>query len=158
MKLTIVGICGVLLVPFTGHAANATLLNDTTALFTVDFSFTDDYFEVQVPIMAEYGVDYLDRVDTVGYDFVTTENDLPEIENISGLVLSNETIVGNKYVLPTGSTGKFTLMVLVTFTEEIGEDVQAMITKLPYFLNERRTTVHQNQLDELAMPILEAAE
>ncbi len=147
-----------MLVPFSSQASSATLLTNNTVLFTIDFSFTDELFEVQVPIVAESGIDYLDRVDTVGYTIESEKEDSTEITNVKALVLSRSNIDGNHYSLPVGTTGDFTLMILATFAEPVTENLRASITKLPYWIDDRRTTVHQNQLDELDTPTLEIAE
>ena len=155
LKLTIVGICGLILVPTSVFAGSATLINDNSVLFTIDFSFTDELFDLKVPIAAEYGVTYLDRVDTVGYTVESEEAEGPKITDINALVLSTTQIEDGKYNLEAGSTGDFTLVILATFAEALTQDYRAYITKLPYFIDERRTTVHQNQLDDLEVPVLE---
>lgn len=166
MKLTLLGICGLILVPFASHGADATLtnesdashggsqatlVNDTTVLFTIDFEFTDEIFNLEVPIVAESGVTYADRVDTVGFAIEGSEASV----SASGLVLSRQPITGTRYEVPKGQAAKFTLFILAKFEEPLDEDVTARITKLPYWLDERRTTVHQNQLDDLGKPTLE---
>ncbi len=141
--------------PFSGHASEATLVTSNTVLFTIDFSFTDELFDVEVPIFAEHGIDYLDRVDTVGYTIESETENVSKITDIKALVLSRSDIVNTRYSLPAGSGGDFTLMILATFQEPVINAHKASITKLPYWLDERRTTVHQNQLDELDRPVLE---
>lgn len=169
MKLTIIGICGLVLTPFISHGAHFTLtneadseelggqatqINDNTVLFTIDFEFSDNIFDISVPIMAEDGITYADRVDVVGYA-LNSENDRDlELENVSGIVLSRSEIVDGKYFVPKGETATFTLAIFATYTEKVSDPVYANVTKLPYWLDERRTTVHQNQLDDLARPTL----
>lgn len=166
------GICGLMFMPLVSHGEAVTLVNseepeqqggsailidDSTVLFTIDFSFTDELFEVEVPIVAEYGVSYLDRVDTVGYT-IENEDGEASVGSVMAIVLSRSTIDGARYSLPAGTEGKFTLMILATFEEKVSDGTHAYITKLPYWLNERRTTVHQNELDELDKPELEVTE
>jgi hypothetical protein len=152
IKLTLGILCGVLLLPLSASASAAVQLDETAVLFTIDFSFTDELYELSVPLLAEAGVTYLDRVDTVGFTLNSDDN---EVATVASLVLADQPLVGDRYQLTTGQTGNFTLLIVATFTEPIETDVSATITKLPYWLNDRRTTVHQNQLDELATPTLE---
>jgi hypothetical protein len=152
MKLTLGILCGVLLLPLTASANSAIQLDETSVLFTIDFSFTDEVFDVQVPLRAESGVSYLDRVDTVGF---TLESENNEVDRATSVVLANQPLSGDRYQLSIGQTGNFTLLILATFTDPIETEVTATLTKLPYWLNDRRTTVHQNQLDELETPTLE---
>lgn len=151
IKLTLLGICGLMFTPFAGHASEATLVSPNTVLFTIDFSFSDDLFDLEVPIVAEFGVDYRDRVDTVGYT-VESEANESGATYLKGVVLSQSAIAGDRYQVPAKSKASFTLMVLASYAEPITTEQRAYITKLPYWLNERRTTVHQNQLDELDTP------
>lgn len=154
MKLAVGVMCGLVFLPSFTHASTAVQLTDTTALFTIDFSFDDKLFVNEVPIAAEYGVTYLDRVDTVGYSIEGTGSDTPQIKEVHALVLSTAPIVGTRYSVLEDTKTTFQLFILATFTEPITEMYRAKITKLPYYLNEKRTTVHQNQLDELDTPTL----
>lgn len=158
LKLATGLMCGLLLLPGLSHASSAIKLTDTTALFTIDFSFSEAPFDQTVPIAAKYGVAYQDRVDTVGYTIESTAASNPSAEVINALVLSRNPVAGTQYSVPEGTTGNFTLFILATFTEPITESLRASITKLPYFIDGRRTTVHENQLEELTKPVLEVKE
>ncbi len=149
LKLATGLICGVLLLPSVGHAANAVQLNDKSVLFTIDFGFTEAAFPQSVPIAAKYGVKYEDRVDTVGFNIESANTVQPELEKVSALVLSKSPVEGTRYGIATSTEAKFKLLIIATFAEAISNDLAAKITKLPYFIEERRTTVHQNQLDEI---------
>jgi hypothetical protein len=150
IKLTILSICGLMLLPGVSHGATATLITPNTALFTIDFSFTDEVFDLEVPVVAELGVTYADRVNTLGYSLLSESGVVPSLTTVNALVLSTQPLSGTRYSVPKGETGNFTLLVLATFAEDVTEDQRVHITKLPYWLEERRTTVHQNQLDELS--------
>ncbi len=147
-------ICGLVLIPGISQASTAMQLTDTTALFTIDFSFADELFLNEVPVAAEYGVDYLDRVDTVGYVVESNNENSPVISEVNALVLSKAPIEGIRYQVPQGTEATFQLFILATFAEPITEEYRAKITKLPYYLDNRRTSIHQNELNELDMPSL----
>lgn len=173
MKLTFIAICGLMVAPLSSYGATMTLvqdaepasnggfaklLNGSMALFTIQFEFTDEIFDVSVPIAAEYGVTYADRVDTVGYALKNEAGEEVKPAKVSALVLSDTTVKDNKYFLPKGQSGLFTLFVLADYSDSTPDSIEASITKLPYFLNDRRTTVHQNQLNELDTPSLKVSE
>lgn len=145
-----------LLLPFGADASTALLLDERTALFTIDFGFEDPDFTNEIPLLARHGVTYNERVDVIGYDVASSEATDNNIELISGLVLSNATLgTDYRYDVPRDTTTAFKLLILAQFSEPLtANDYQARITKLPYWLDGRRTTVHQNQLDDLDMPVL----
>jgi hypothetical protein len=146
-----------LLLPFGADASTALLLDERTALFTIDFGFEDPDFMNEVPLIARHGVTYNERVDVIGYDVASSEDTDNSIELISGLVLSAAPLGEEyRYDVSAGTPASFKLMILATFAEPIETGTyQARITKLPYWMDGRRTTVHQNQLDDLDMPVLE---
>lgn len=143
--------------PAIASADTALLLDENTALFTIEFTIEDEDFANEVPIVAQHGVEYNDRVDTVGYNVASEEAIEDSIELISGIVLSSAPVgANNRYEVPVSTPTTFTLLILADFGTPLPETAyQARITKLPYWLDGRRTTVHQNQLSDLAMPILE---
>jgi hypothetical protein len=139
--------------PHTSFASTAILINDTTLLYTIDFAIDDKYFANEIPIAAQYGVEYNDRVDTLGYTIAGNKNTDITLRSVSAAVLSKSAISGDRYVAPKGMKTDYKLLILATFSEKLKPNsYQARITKFPYFVEGRRTTVHQNQLDELAMP------
>lgn len=155
LKLATGLLCGLLLLPGLSHASGAMKITDNTALFTIDFRFADAPFDQQIPIAAKYGVTYQDRVDYLGYTIESESEEAQTATVVNALVLSKSSVDGVRYAVPEGTEGLFTLFILATFAEPIMDDTRAYITKLPYFIEGRRTTVHQNQLDELAKPVLE---
>ena len=147
--------CGLLLMPSFSHAAGAIKITDTTAFFAIDFKFSEAPFDQEVPIAAQHGITYQDRVDTLGYTLESDNPEAPKATNVNAIVLSKSPVDGVRYDIPEGSEGVFTLVILATFAEPIVSDLRAYITKLPYFIDGRRTTVHQNQLDALSVPVLD---
>lgn len=156
-KLVLLAICLVAFTPLLSEASTAVRVSDTLAFFTIDFTIDDEQFDTEVPIGAKYGVTYNDRVDYLGFTIESDDTDATPIAEVNGLVLSEGApISDSRYVAKAGTPTDFTLLIAVTFTEEpTTNEYRARITKLPYFLDGRRTTVHQNQLNDLTMPILE---
>ena len=141
--------------PATTNAAEAYKINDTNVLFMIDFNVTAEGSMYEVPVIASSRVRYNDRVDMLGYKLVSSDPNVPSIAT-GGIVLSNAAIEGDRYVIENGESQNFTLVVLASFTEAFNGDVLASITKLPYWIDGQRTTVHQNQLDELDTSALTA--
>lgn len=137
----------------TAEASGAVQLTDTAVLFTIDFALEDTMFDNEVPILAEHGVSYNDRVDVIGYTIESDEKTERVITDANALVLSTAPLIGTRYSVPASTTQSFTLFILATFDQPLEDNTyRASITKLPYWLDGRRTSVHQNQLDELATP------
>lgn len=135
--------------------AGAVQLSDSSVLFTIDFSVEDGAFDVLVPVRAEQGVAYNDRVDTLGYLIQSAEQTDNTVTSLAAIVLSNAPIEDGKYTVSAGMPTNFTLLIVAQFESSLETDIRAQITKLPYWLNTKRTTVHQNQLDDLERPVLE---
>lgn len=138
----------------TTHAAGYQI-NDTTAIFFTPFAIDASYGSFGIPVMADHTVSYNDRVNVIGYELTTKAGPLTNIANVSNIVLSNASLAGTRYEIATGTVATFTLMSIVTFKDSIDLDITSTITKLPFWVDGRRTTLHQNQLDELPVSTLE---
>ena len=132
-------------------ASEIIMINDTTALITFDIRFSATVDDHQLPIMASDSVRYNDRVDIIGYEITGAK-----INTANALLLSKQPISGTRYDLPVNSSASFLLMAIVTLDEPATEDLSAVITKIPYWMDGKRTTVHQNQLDELDVATIAA--
>jgi len=131
--------------------ANTILLNDTTALLTIDFSFNASGGNYELPVVASSTVGYFDRADVLGYALTGAD-----VLSSSALVLSRNPLTGVRYSIDEDETANFTLFIIATLSAPLANELSATITKIPYWVGDRRTTVHQNQLDELATAILAA--
>lgn len=153
IKLLTLGLCVLLGTPFISEASSAVRLSDTTFLFTIDFSIDEPQFDYEIPVAAKSGVTYRDRVDYLGYTVNSKKKTDATIIETNALVLSKNPLEGVRYQVPQGDSGDFTLFILATFNQKVEDNsLQAMITKFPYFIDGRRTTVHQNQLDTMFSP------
>jgi len=130
-------------------------INDNTAVFFTTFTIDASYGMFGIPLMADHTVTYNDRVDVLGYKLTGGSETLPKVAKVSDVVLSSAPIAGMRYEMATGSVATFTLMSIVTLDETIDTDMTSTITKLPFWVDGRRTTLHQNQLDELPTATLE---
>ena len=127
------------------QAATATMINDTTVLMTLGFSFTAVGGDYEIPVIASSTVVNLDRVDVLGYELSGAK-----VSSVQALVLSNNPLNGVRYGIDAEQTANFTLFIIATLEEPLTDTLTASITKIPYWVDGVRTTVHQNQLDELS--------
>lgn len=155
-KTILVALClatGFTLTTNTADAAGY-MVNDTTAVFFTTFIMDASYGSFGLPVAADNTVGYFDRVDVLGYELKADDDQLPEISTVADLVLSNAPIVDNRYQIATGTVSSFTLMSIVTFAEPVTSELTANITKIPYWVDGRRTTVHENQLSDIPPTII----
>lgn len=130
-------------------AAKALQIDDTNVLFLIDFTVTANNGDYQIPIVASSQVSYNDRVDVMGYTLRSNEAE-NGVSLASAIVLGTADVAGDRYAIAQNTQEAFTLAIMATFSRPITGDVQALITKFPYWVDQRRTTVHQNQLDDIA--------
>jgi hypothetical protein len=156
MKSTTILVAMVLFIGYTAapqstHAAGSYIINDTTAVFFLNFTADASYAEFGIPVFADHTVNHNDKVNVVGYELTTDSESLPEISNVADLILSTAPLTDMQYTVATGTTASFTLVSIVNFTAPLPLNVMAKISKLPYWTDGARTTAHQNQLDELPL-------
>ncbi|MCA9368091.1 hypothetical protein KC887_07610 [Candidatus Kaiserbacteria bacterium] len=143
--LAILLFCGLL--PQSAAASGATLVGDNVVVFTLDFAINNPLYINELPIAASSEVGYTDVVDTIGVA-ITDNTGTKAKGTTKAILLSTEPIVGTHYKLTASTSPKFTLLMITTFDEPVTADYHARITKLPYWMDGHRTSVHQNQLDE----------
>ena len=143
-------ICVLWLTPNTTEASGGYVINDTTVVFFLDFGINASYGDFAIPVVADHTVAHNDRVDTLGYALTTDTDTSPAVATVTDLVLSKAPLVDTRYRVAKDEQAAFTLMSIVTFAEPITSDVILSITKLPFWVDDKRTSLHQNQIDELA--------
>jgi len=145
---------GVQLTP--AAASGAIQLTDHSAIFLLDFGITASYGSFGIPVLADSTVTATDRVDVIGYNITNGAGDRQPTSQITSLVLGNAPLMETRYTLATSTAANFTLMIVATFVEPITEDLTATITKFPFWVDGRRTTLHANQLADFTSVTLEA--
>lgn len=146
-------ICGLWLSPSETEASAGYMIDDTTAVFFIDFAMDANYADFNVPLVADHTVTYNDRVDVVGYEITDKDGEAIATASVSGIILSYEPLRDMRYQVTQGSVGAFRLLSIVTFAEPVDTAVSAAITKLPFWANEKRTSVHANQIVDLTPAI-----
>lgn len=137
----------------TAHAAQIIPVTNNSTITTISFSLTAPADgDLYVPIMADHTVGYFDRVDIVGYG-VTAKSDLI-IATSTALLMSSATVSGVRYLVPAGQIETFTLVAITTTKDTTPADMAVTMTKIPYWVGDRRTTMHEFQLRELPVATL----
>lgn len=135
--------------PQSADAATVHIIDDHTAVVMIDFAIDASFAEHQIPLAADHTVTYNDRVDVIGYTLTDQDDTAIALESASEIVLSTAPIMDNRYSVATSTEATFTLFAIIQTTEPLPEQISASITKLPYWVDGRRTTVHTNQLEEI---------
>lgn len=135
-------------------ATSVIQLTDTSAIFLIDFAINASYGDFEIPALTDSTVTALDRVNVLGYNITNADNELVATTQINSIVLGTTPVVNSRYTMPTGTTANYTLVIVATFDEPIIDDLTATITKFPFWVNGQRTTLHANQLAELATATL----
>lgn len=151
--VALLAICALWITPSTVDASEGYIIDDTTAVFFITFTMDAAYGQFEVPVIADHTVDYTDRVDVAGYQLAASDEDTPTISTVSELILSSAPLNGTRYEVATGTEATFTLMSVVTFSDPIDTNLQATLTKLPFWVDGRRTSVHERQLADIAPAI-----
>jgi len=132
----------------SASAAQVTYLTDDTALITIDVQF-DAFADLSIPAFTDHILRNTKR-DEIGFVITDSTGNTPHIEQLTSVMLSSQPLSGTKYQVQSGTIGQLTLVALVTFSKP-ATDITANITHLPYWIDGRRTSVHQNQLDEIGV-------
>jgi hypothetical protein len=136
-------------------SANSVIqITDKSAIFLIDFAINASYGDFEIPALTDSTVTALDRVDVLGYRITNADNAPVATTQINSLVLGTTPVVNSRYIMPSGTTANYTLVVVATFAESITDDLTASITKFPFWVNGQRTTLHTNQLAELSTATL----
>ena len=114
-------------------AQSATILNDTTVLYTVTYGFGSPTRDMYMPIRAVRDPQSLTRTDTIGYTLIDRKASSTALGTATGLVLSSATIKDGRYFIPAGHAASFTLVSVVHMpTTELASHYKLRVTSLPF--------------------------
>lgn len=114
---------------------SALRLSDTHSLYMISYEFGFTNRETDLPIVAMR--DSLSNNNAVvRYDLVDETGAVQTSGSTYGLVVSDRTIVDNKYHLDEGKAGKFTLVVIAKHDSKPATKTALQITHLPLVLTE----------------------
>lgn len=149
----IVALFMILAVPQATHAYKTTdqaaiRLSDTTTLYLISYEFGFLNREANLPIAA-YRDNLSDNKAAVQYNVIDEAGNINISGTTYGLVVSDRSIVDDKYHLDEGRAGKFTLIVIRTNPAREITPLAVSITNLPMVL------VDDGQEDDFALATTE---
>lgn len=152
IKLTLTVLCGLVFTPLSAAAASAAIaVTDNTALYTIDFDFIAGDEAYRIPIGTQRDLSFDAGRDLIGYQIVGAEPG--EVTNSNALVLSQQPIKNDMYHIPAGERASFTLVALVTISEEtFTDDYSLAINAVPHYIGDTRTNVTNERLDRFRTP------
>jgi hypothetical protein len=136
--------------PTNVNASAAIQINVNSAIFFIDFGINASYGAFRIPALADSTVTEFDRVNVLGYSITDSDDKRVETSQITSLVLGTTPVIDAQYTMATGTTANYTLLIVATFAEPITSDLTASITKFPFWVDGRRTTIHANQIAEFS--------
>ena len=133
-------LCGMLSAPAVGHAyftteQHAFTINDRIGVFTIEYQFGHEKYDVYMPILALRGS--TERSDALSYE-ILNEDDLKTKGTAAGIVLSSTARVEDgMYRIPKGTSATFTLLGFYTpHASEHDDTFRMQVTHLPFSFNE----------------------
>jgi len=127
-------------------AQNAVKINPTTALFTIEYVFGHDDYDLYMPILAERGLMWKGDANKVGYTFRQDDEEVL-LGRAAGMVLSNAPIVNGMYKIEKGTAKKLLFFVLLSTQTDTPEmDYALQVENLPFKMDDKGT-LEQLQLN-----------
>lgn len=111
-------------------AQNAFTANDTMGVYTVDFSFGHEDYDIYIPVHAERGNGQSNE--SLMYEILDDEKETAHGDAI-GIVLGNVPVRDGMYIVPKGYKASFTLLVFFSPNEtETESEFRTQVTYLPF--------------------------
>jgi hypothetical protein len=137
----------------TTSAQHAFKLSNTQALFVVEYDFGSRRSDFYLPLLANTKKTNNNLTYAIERDGVVDDS----IKS-TAVILSPLSIKDNEYILPAGSSSKFTLVVIVeTKPDDRDAEYRLNVAHLPYFFgpDRRPLTVHADLLKQYTPPSVE---
>jgi len=132
---------------FTTNQA-AIKLNQTTALFAIEYSFGLEKSDIYMPVLAVRNLTEENSRSTVGYSVREESETVTTEGTAAGIVLSKAPIVDGMYKLEKGESHKMTLVVLYTTSSDAHEEDYALqMDWLPYNVDHNSGSLQELQLN-----------
>ena len=134
---------------YTSTFQSAIQMNDTQAMYTVEFGFSTHSNDFYIPIQAVQGVPYRSEQDVLGYDVVADRAAPAEDVTTNSIVLSSAEVVDDQfYRIPAGESALFTLVTFVTVPTGLPDaEYLVQITSLPHYVGEDRDRRFVNNVE-----------
>ena len=119
----------------TGQRAQK--INETTALYFIDFSFGHEDHDTYIPVLAVRDQEHGSKLKSLGYEILEESEEETDRGVTQAIVFKkneNVTIENGMYKVPKGYKGSFTLAVVYTTDNALFEaDYAVQVTDLPFY-------------------------
>ncbi|MEZ4200014.1 MAG: hypothetical protein R3B69_00190 [Candidatus Paceibacterota bacterium] len=131
---------------YTTSAQEAVQIDETTALFSITFSFGLASRDVYLPIRAVREQAWGEEVNTIGFTIVEDKVPHSEAGSAAGVVISDAEVVGGElYRVPAGTRETFTFYVVMkTEPDDLEADYAVLVTDLPFYRGAEQEYQHLN--------------
>lgn len=140
----------VFLAPITAAAytvtdARAYRVNDTTALFYIDYAFGHENHDFYLPVLAVRDQAFGTEAKSIGYEVVINDDYATDDGSARAIVLADLPIEHGMYKIPKGYSAPFTLAVVYTTDPTAAAAEYAIqVTDLPFYSDDELTYYRLN--------------
>lgn len=133
---------------------NAFTVDNTTAVFTIDFSFGHASHDITIPVSAQPMSLVENKTSTLGYTITATDGK-PAQGRMMGIVLSDAQVSNGFYKIKKGESAAFTLLVLFVPDTKEARTYAASVSQLPFtFDGKQNLYLHPSELKYYTTPEL----
>ena len=145
---------------YTTSDQRALKVNETTALYFIDFAFGHEDHDTYIPVLAVRDQEYDSDVKSLGYEILEESEEQTDRGVTQAIVFKkneNVTIEDGMYKVPKGYKGSFTLAVVYTTDKALFEaDYAVQVTDLPfYWENKKYQHLNETELQYYITPEVE---
>ncbi|MEX0918240.1 MAG: hypothetical protein WDZ93_03720 [Candidatus Paceibacterota bacterium] len=120
-------------------------INETTAIFFIDFAFGHENYDLYIPILTKRGQEHGTKAKTLGFEILEDREEPTDRGNVQALVLGKTKIENGMYKVPKGYKAPFTLAVVYTTDKALIEgDYVVQVTDLPFYRGDDMEYMHLN--------------
>lgn len=145
MKFIIYSLVAVVMVmPFHADAYFSTdqriqKINETTALFFIDFAFGHESHPTFIPVIATRDQAFNSELTSLGFEVLEESKYVSTLGATQAIVLGSVSIEDGMYKVPAGKKASFTLAVIFTTKPDTAEvDYAVHVTDLPFYVGEEK--------------------
>lgn len=111
-------------------------VNDTTALFFIEYEFGHESHDLFLPVLAKRGQDHGTEAKTIGFELLEEGSFVNENASVQAAVISEAPIENGMYKVPKGYATTFRFAAIVTTDPDADEvDYSIQITDLPFYFD-----------------------
>ena len=153
MKYVLFSLAGIMMLAAPSYAHGYTTtdqraqkINETTAIFFIDFAFGHEDKDFYIPILATRNQNHGSEVTSIGYEILEESKETTKNGTALAIVLSKGLAIEHgMYKIPKGFKAPLSLAVIYTTDKALREaDYAVSVTDLPFYSGEERTYLHLN--------------